>query len=128
MNNSKVEFGNPGGGPIEGAQTYVMTIRAHTIRQHTRKGYITAKGYSVKPTTVKEHVVAEHTRTVSGGKFIAFRPRLWPSKELGPMVVRFFRKEPPQRAQYFLTRAVQEKIKTLPQNIEFYLKRIPGAK
>lgn len=124
---AKVEFGSPGGQPIEGGKDFTISIKAHTVRQHNRKGYTTSKGYTVAPAIVKEHQVKAYTRTIHGGKLIGFQPRLWPSKELGPMIFRILKKEPPQRAQYFLTRAVQEKIKTLPQNIEFYLKRIPGA-
>lgn len=110
---SKVEFGNPYT-PYSGVQT----VR---VKAHTRRPFLRADG-----TWVEASEIGEHERRYEDRRLVGFRPKL--SKfERGPLIFRILKGEPERKGQLFLSRALHEKIADLPNNIEFYLRRIPGV-
>jgi hypothetical protein len=97
-----------------------------TVRAHKRK--VWRSGRSSYKDGQAEQTVRTHTRVYKNKRLIGFQPRLWPKKERGPMLFRVLEGEPARKGQFFLTRAFKEKIGTIPDNIAFYLGRMPNVK
>lgn len=68
-------------------------------------------------------IVNAHTKRYVNKRLIAFRPKL--SKfERGEKIFRVINEEKEQSGQFFLTRAFQKELPSLPQDIEFFLREI----
>ena len=98
---SAVEFGIPSDIPIEGTQ--IVKVRAFKRRGGA--------------------IVKAHEKKYVNKKVIGFRPKF--SKfEFGAKMFRVIDKIKARAGQFFLSRSVQEGIKDLSNDIEFYMKRI----
>lgn len=119
-----VEFGAPFR-PFAGEQ--VVNFKGHRRQAHERRPYFDSLGRFHPPTFVKAHEVGSHQKIYTNQRLVGFKPKH--SKfERGPMIFRILKGQPPQKGQYYLTRAYNEKIGDLPQHIGFYLSRIEGAR
>ena len=99
------------------AQPYVGKQTIH-VRSHKRKGYTRKDGAYVAPAVVKPH-----DKVYEDGKLIGFRPKLG-KFEHGNLIFRVMKGHSTRKGQFFLTRAVRQELPNLPEDIEFYLKKL----
>lgn len=96
----KVEWGSP-------AIPYTGTQIIH------RKAYTRRDGAHVKETEVK----------YVNKRLVGFRPKL-EGGHRGPLIFRVLSEEKARKGQHFLGRALHKEITHLPEDLEFYLKRL----
>lgn len=102
-----------GGPAIPFKGTQVIHVGAHK-----RKGYEREDGVYVDPVEVRSH-----DRTYVDKRVVAFRPK-YSKFERGPLIFRVLKEEPARKGTFFLTRALAQEIQRLPEDIEFYLRRL----
>ena len=106
-----VEYGTPGE-PWSGTQT-VYT------KAHKRKGYMRKDG-----TYVNAHNVAGHNKRYENSRLIGFRPKTGPKQRSHRKIYRVMSAKNATEGQFFLTRALQQELPYLAQDMEQFLKEL----
>lgn len=108
---SDVELGIEADIPIEGEQKIY-------VKKHKRRAYTTSSGKRVPAT-----IVQGHTTIYKNKRLIRMRPKH--SKfEYGDPIFRVIDKIKKREGQFYLTRALQEGIKHVGEDVAFYLRRV----
>lgn len=120
---AKIEYGSPAI-PYTGSQT--IHVQAFTRREHTRNAYVTKSGRPVPAATISSSFVQAHDRIYVNKRLIGFRPKLT-KFERGNLIFRVMSEERAREGQFYLTRAIRDSYPYLSEDLEFELKKIPGA-